>query len=166
MQNSGLRKSLIGVSLMNSLFMSYKQGELNSSGELVRKRVAKLMRQRSNSNHQLCLDVIKDTDIAWRKTVNHFLKDNMRIEAKSTITAIYNYMAEDIEKYAGITDKHIEMFMIQTVDDLQAEKNSSIVVDYLMKDLGIAKKRSLFAGKLNTIKNNLIIEGKTLASGF
>lgn len=161
-----LEKALVSTSLINTLFQEYRAGELSNSGELVRKRVAKFMRQRSKSNRKLCLDVIKKCDKSWKRTVSHFTESKLKIEAKATISAIYNYMPKEIEKFANITDKHIENFMIISIDDYEAEKNSSIVVDYLMNDLGFEKKKSLFMGKRNILKNNLIIEGKQIKEGF
>ncbi len=146
--------------------MEYSPNELNSSGELVRKRVAKFMRQRSKSNRKLCLDVIKKTDKSWRKTVKRFAKVELRIEAKSTIAAIFNYMPNELEHFANIQDKHIEQYMIPAVGDAEAERNSSTVIDYLMNDLGFEKKKSAFSGRKLTIKNNLIIDNIKIAEGF
>lgn len=161
-----LEKSLIGASLINTIFMEYKQGELTNAGELVRKRIGKFMRQRGKTNRKICLSAIKKTDKAWRETINHFAKKELKIEAKSTIAAIYNYLPKEMEKFANIQDKHIEQFMILATDNFEAEKNSSTVVDYLMKEIGVEKKKSLFSGKKLTLKNNLIIEGNKIASGF
>ncbi len=163
---TNLEKALIGSSLINTIFHEYEVSELTSSGELVRKRIAKFMRQRGKSNRKIFIQAIKKTDKAWKKTINEFAKQKLSIEAKATIAAIYNYMPNDLENFANVQDKHIEQFMITAVDDYEAEKNSSVVIDYLMADLGIEKKKSLFAGKKFTIKNNLIIDGKQIAVGF
>ena len=143
---NSLEKALIGSSIINVIFQEYQSGELNSSSELVRKRIATFMRIRSKSNRKLFLQVIKKTDKAWKNTINHFVKQKLKIEAKATISAIYNYMQEDLEKFANIKEKDMEMFTIQMIDDVEAEKNSGIVVDYLMSELGLEKKKSLFAG--------------------
>ena len=162
----GLEKSIICSSLIDMMFHNYGHKELNSSGQLVRKRIAKFMRHRGKVNHKLTVSVINKCDLAWRKTISNFLKQNMKIEAKSTIAAIYNYFPNEIKKFTKVTDEHIEKFMIVSVDDYEAEKNSSVVVDFLMKELGFEKKKSLFAGKKLTLKNNLIIEGKQVREGF
>jgi len=161
-----LEKSIIGSTLINTIFSEYHQGELTKIGGIIRKRNAKYMRQRSKSNRKLFLQAIKKTDKAWKNTINHFAKEKLRIEAKITITSIYNYMPQALEKFANIKDKDIELFMMRTIDDIEAEKNSDIVVDYLMTEIGIDKKVSLFQGRKLTIKNNLILEGKKIANGF
>lgn len=86
-----IQRSIAGVSLMHTLFQEYKAGELHSSGEIIRKRTAKYMRQRSKTNREEFIDAIMATDRAWRETIEHFVKDHVKIEAKSTIRAIYNY---------------------------------------------------------------------------
>ena len=161
-----LEKALIGASLINTIFMEYGQGELSSSGELVRKRIGKFMRQRAKTNRKTLLNAIKTTDKAWRKTINHFANDRLSIEAKTTIAVIYKYLEKDLEKFANIKDKDMEMFSIQTTSDLEAEKNSTTIIDYLMNEIGIEKKKSLFSGKKLIIKNNLIVDGFKIAQGF
>ena len=161
-----LEKSLIAATLINTIFHEYNSGELNSSGEIVRHRIARLMRQRAKTNKKLFLEVIKKTDIVWKDAINHFAKEKMKIEAKTTIMAFYNYFNMELERFANITDKHIEKMMINSVSDVEAEHNSDIVVDYIVQKLGIEKKRSAFGGKFLTLKNNMIIEGKKVDERF
>ncbi len=49
---------------------------------------------------------------------------------------------------------------------ITAATNSSTVVDYLVEEMGIEKRKSAFAGKKLTIVNNLILDGKKIAEGF
>jgi hypothetical protein len=157
---NSVQKSLVGASLINTLFFEYKCGELNSSGELVRKRIAKYMKQRSKTNRSDFIIAIKTTDTAWRDAINHFAKETLKIEAKSTIRAIYNYFSDELSKYANVRDEHIEKFLIMSISDAEAEHNSDIVIDYIISQIGLEKRKSLFKTKLAILKQNRILEGK------
>lgn len=161
-----LENALIAATLINTIFQEYNPNELNSSGELVRSRIAKFIRQRSKSNKKLTLEVIMKVDKVWRVAINHFAKEKLAIEAKATITAIYNYFENELTKYAKVTDAHIEKFMINGTDNFEAEKNSDIIVDFMAKELGIEKKKSAFAGKFAILKGNLITDGKEIKKEF
>jgi len=163
---TNLQKAIAASTLIDNLFRTYKAGELNSTGEKVRKKCAKFIRQRLKSNRQDFLAAVKKTDEAWEKTKNHFAKEKLKIEAKTTITAIYNYFAPEMQKHLKLTEKQMEQFSIISSDDAEAEANSSTVIDYLVEQMGIEKKKSAFAGKKLTIVNNLILDGKKIAEGF
>ena len=163
---TNLQKAIAAATLINTLFNEYKAGELNSTGEKVRKKCAKFMRQRANSNRQDFLIAVKKTDDAWRNTIDHFLKENMKIEAKTTIAAIYNYFDSEMQKFLKLTEKQMEQFTIMSTSDAEAEANSSTVVDYLVEQMGFKKRKSAFAGKRLIIKGNLITDGKKIAEGF
>lgn len=157
---NNIQKSIIGASLMHTLFQEYKAGELAKSGELVRKRVAKYMKQRARTNQRDFIDAIKLSDKAWRKTVLHFAKENVKIEAKSTIRAIYDYFEQELSKYANIREEHIEKFLIVGTDDAEAEHNSQMVIDFLIECLGMEKRKSVFKTRLDIIKQNRILESR------
>ena len=163
---TNLTKAISSASLMNTIFCEYVAGDLNSSGELVRKKVAKFMRQRSKSNKQEFLDAIMMTDKVWKEAINHFADKKISIEAKSTIAAIYNFSPKNNEKFMGLKDKHIEKMMINITDNYEAEKNSDAVVKFIMERLGFESKKSLFSGKRLIIANNLILEGKDVDEKF
>lgn len=161
-----LEKSIISSTLINTIFQEYDCGQLNSSGEVVRKKIAKYMRQRSKTNRQLFIDSVMKCDSAWRETINHFAKQKLKIEAKTTIAAIYNYFSDELVKYVNLKDKHIEKLMICAVSDAEAEHNSDLVIDYLIQQLGLEKRKSAFAGKKLTILNNMIIDRKQVKEEF
>lgn len=163
---SNLEKSLICASMINTIFSEYKAGELKGSGELIRSRIAKFMRQRSKTNRKLVLDVIKKSDKAWRNTINHFAKQQVKIEAKTTIAEIYNYIPLEIEKFTNVKESDIEKFTMAVTDNFEAEQGSYKVVEYLMDQLGFEKKKSLFSGKKLTIKNNMILDGLEVKECF
>ena len=50
------------------------------------------------------------------------LEKKLKIEAKTTMASIYNYMPDVLEKFANIKDKDMELFMIQTISNAEAEK--------------------------------------------
>lgn len=163
---TNLTKAIISASLINTIFSEYVAGELNSSGELVRKKVAKFMRQRSKSNKKEFVSAIMITDKAWREAINYFADKKISIELKATIAAIYNFTPENNEKFIGLKDKHIEKMMIGATDNYEAEKNSDAVVKFIMERLGFKSKKSKFSGKRLIIANNLILEGKEVDNRF
>jgi len=159
-----LEKALIGATLMNTIFHQYEAGELAKSGEKIRGRVAKFLRQRSNSNEKLLREVILKADEAWKKSINEYM--TTAIEAKSTIAKIYDYFQKELEKFANIKEKDIELFTMQMTHDAEAEHNSRMVIDFLVQQLGIEKRVSAFSGKRLTIKNDMILEGIAIKDGF
>jgi len=163
---TNLQKAISAATLINTLFSEYKVGELNSTAEKVRKKCAKFMRQRAKSNRADYITAVNATDEAWRKSIDHFAKYEMKIEAKTTISAIYNYFAPEMQKFLKLSEKQMEKFAIDSTSDAEAEANSSTVVDYLVQQMGIEKKKSAFAGKKLTIKNNIILDGKIVKDGF
>ncbi len=161
---NNLEKAMMGATLINTLFHEYKPGELAKSGEKIRGRIAKFIRQRSKSNQKMYVEVIMKADEAWRKTINEYKTTS--IESKSTIAKIYDYFGKELERFANVKDKDIELFTMQMTDDAEAEHNSRMVVDFLVQQMGIERRKSLFEGKRLQIKNELILEGKTVKDGF
>jgi len=154
---NNIQKSISATSLIGTLFSNYKAGDLNSAGELVRKRAAKYMRQRRKTNKKYYFEAVMKTDKAWKDAVNHFADKNMRIEAKSTIRAIFNYFEEELA-YANIRSIHIENMMIHATDDAEAEHNSDIVIDFIIEKLGLEKRVSAFKTRFAILKGNKILE--------
>ena len=163
---TNIQKSIVAASLINTMLCNYEAGELNSSGEELRKKVAKYMRKRSKSNHKEFVETITTTDIAWKATIFHFLKDKMKIESKATIAAVYNNFQDVCVKYIGIKEKRFEKFMIGSVSDAESEINSDKVIEFMLNELGFESKRSAFSGKRLTIMNNLILDGKSIDNKF
>jgi len=163
---TNLQKAISAASLMNTIFGEYQAGDLNKSSELVRKRVAKFMRQRNKTNRNEFMEVIKKTDEAWRMTINHFADKKLKIEAKTTISSIYRKFEKEMNRFVNINDKHIEKFAIGATDDAEAEMNSDTVVDYIAGLLGVENERSAFAGKRLAIVNNMILSGEKIDDKF
>jgi len=157
---NNIEKSIIAASLIGTIFSQYEAGELNRAGEEVKKRIGKYMRKRAKSNRNEFGNAILNTDKAWQDAINHFVNDNVRIEAKSTIRAVYNYFSNELTKYANVSDKHIERMMINTTSDAEAEHNSDTVVDYIVEQLGFPKRKNAFHARLAILKGNRILEGK------
>ena len=155
-----VEKSIIAASLIGTIFNEYEAGELNSSSELVKKRIGKYMRKRARTNKKILIESILKTDKAWQEAINHFKKANIRVEAKSTIRAIYNYFEDVLSKYANVRSEHIERMLIFATDDAEAEHNSDLVVDFIVEKLGLEKRKSAFKTRLAILKGNRIMEGK------
>ena len=155
-----VEKSIIASSLIGTIFNEYEVGELNSSCELVKKRIGKYMRKRAKTNKKIFVDAIKKTDKVWQEAINHFAKQNLKIEAKSTIRAIYNYFEDVLSKYANVRSEHIERMLIFATDDAEAEHNSDLVVDFIVEKFGLQKRKSAFKTRLAILKGNRIMEGK------
>jgi len=159
-----VKKSITAASLIGAMFSMYSAGELNSSGELVRKRIRQYMSKRAKCNHKEYIEIVLKTDGVWQDAINHFAKEKLRIEAKSTIRAIYNYFEDVLSKYANIRSEHIEKLMINATDDAEAEHNSDMVVDYIVERLGLPKRKSAFKTRLAIMRGNRILEGKDARS--
>jgi len=157
---TGVERSLAASFLIDSMFRTYKAGELNNAGELVRKRIAKYLRKRSVSNRETFSKVMKLTDDVWEDAKKYFDDKNITIEVKTVIMELFNYFEDELSKYANVREKHIEKFMIQATDNKDAEMNSYDVVEYLVQNLGLEKRVNPFHTKFATLKENWILERK------
>ena len=161
-----IQRSIIAATLMHTILQEYEVGEMNSTGQKVARKVRKYMQRRARISRKEFMEMLQLTDRAWRETINHFAKEKLKIEAKTTIACIYNNLQEECEKQIGIKEKLFEKFMIDMFDDPEAEHNSDKVVEYLLDVIGIKAKQSAFSGKRLTIANNLIVEGKDVDERF
>lgn len=161
-----VERAIIASSLMNTMFMYYRADEINKTAQTVRKKVSKYMRKRSKINRVEFLRVIKICDNAWKRTVDHFADDNIKIEAKATISAVYNNMNDVCVKQIGVREKLFEKFMICLTEDAEAEHNSDMVIEYFLKQIGLEPVKSSFTGKKLIIAGNIITDGKKIDDRF
>lgn len=139
-------KALLATTLMNTIFQEYKANELNRHGELIWSRCGRFLRSSVKNNRESFIEIVLKSDKAWRATINHYAAENMRIEAKSTIMAIFNYFEDDL-KHADIRNKHLEEWTKEMTPDAEAEHNSKTVIDYMAEQLGLPKLQSAFKTK-------------------
>lgn len=90
---------------------------------------------------------------------------------------LYEYYPKQLKRYANISEKIMEKIDITATKrvvakekEYEIESNSSDLLDEYIKQLapltGVQLKKSAFAGKKLTIKNNMILDGKKVAAGF
>lgn len=91
---------------------------------------------------------------------------------------LYEYYEPQLKRHANINPKLIEKIdiaaaskrVVEREREYEIESNSTDLLDEYVKQLapltGVELKKSAFAGKKLTIKNNMIIDGKKVAAGF
>ena len=90
---------------------------------------------------------------------------------------LYGYYEAPLKRHVNITPKMMEKIdlsatkrVVDRSKEYEIESNSSDLLDEYIKQLepltGVKLKKSAFAGKKLTIKNNMILDGKEVASGF
>lgn len=161
-----LQKAIIISSMIGSILANYdprKKAERGKGLVILRKRLKKMMMQRSKSNRKEFIEAIQVGDKVWRDAVNHFSDKNISIEAVSITIRLYHLYSTQLQRFANIGDRQIDAFAMGGNGTEGHEKNSFIVADYILKALApftgehLENKLSL---RKTIIKQNLILEGK------
>lgn len=105
--------------------------------QTLRARLKKFMYIRSRSNHKEFAEAVNYANIAWQKSINHFVEQKLKIEAISTIVRLYDLYEEPLTKYANVRAKQIEAYAMGITEDttLEHETNSYEVADYIIEQL-------------------------------
>jgi len=173
---SKLEQAIVVAHGMRRILSSYKHFERTAHLETLSKRLRKFLIQREVKNNKSFIFATEFERVFWMNVTEKYDKST-KILALDFVTSLYSYYGEILSKYSDVSKK-----LMEKIDVLAADVDVSSEEVYSMeqndKDLlttyvtmfepysGIKMRKSLFAGKKLTIKNNLIIEGKKVASGF
>lgn len=151
LQHAIMLGTIIGSIMSN--YNPYIADERKKPIETIRKRLKKFMFKRSRTNEKEFLGAVAFANIVWRKSVNHFAEQNIKIDAVSTIIRLYDLYAEPLSKYANIHEKQMEAYAYGSeMQDADIEQTSYEVSDYIIEQLSVftgikRKKLNLLKGK-------------------
>jgi len=133
-----LQNAIIVGSIIGSILSEYSLAESKKPIEILKKRIKKMMFNRSLSNYEEFKKAIKIADEVWKDTVNHFAEKNIAIVATTTILNLYTYYDDALKRFANIGDKQIESYLVFSGHtSLTLEQNSYVVSDYLLDKLEV-----------------------------
>ena len=171
-----LEQAIVVAHGMRRILSNYKHNERTASLETLAKRLKKFLLKREKSNKRSFIFATEFERIFWLNVTDKYDKTT-RILALDFVTSLYSYYGDILSRYSDISPK-----LMEKIDILANEADATSEEIYEMeqndKDLlttyvnmfepysSVKMRKSLFAGKKLTIKNNLIIEGKTLDEKF
>ena len=179
---SDLKIALIVAHSMNRLLMHFShkivngKPERNNNFNVVLSRINKFLRKRERTNKTDFVFATEFERIFWLNVTDSYTKETP-IFAINIVSIFYDYFPELLKKYVGLNENIMmklagihtrtkwdkkQMYEIEQIDD----SFSSSYIKMLYPYSGVELRKSLFAGKLLTIKNNLIVEGKKVKEGF
>jgi len=175
-QLTKLEQAIVVAHGMRRILSNYKHFERTAHLETLSKRLKKFLLQREKSNTKSFILATEFEKVFWENVTDKYDKKT-KILALDFVTSLYSYYGEILNKYSSISPT-----LMEKIDLLANETDASSEEIYEMeqndKNLlttyvtlfepysGIKMRKSLFAGKKLIIKNNLIIEGRTLDEKF
>ena len=173
---SKLEQAIVVAHSMRRILSSYEHFERTSNLEILSKRLRKFLLKREKINKKSFILATEFERVFWMNVTNKYDKKT-KILALDFSISLYSYYGEILSKYSDVSPKLMEKIDVLAADvDVPSEEIYSM--ERNDKDLlttyvtmfepysGVKMRKSLFAGKKLTIKNNLIVEGKKVASGF
>lgn len=173
---SGIETAIVVSHTMRRFMLNFEPHERTRVMDRVITRLKKFLIHREKVNFKEFFSATELEKRLYLNAVNSYDK-NTSILALEFVTSLYEYFKPQLKKYVHLNEKdmlNIGMIMTKTSLDskksYEFEKNSGDLLNtYIMKlepFTGVGVKKSPFAGKKLTIKNNMIIDGKKIASGF
>jgi len=171
-----LEQMIVVAHVMRRITSHFKTHERTSAIEVLLKRLRKFLLQKERKNKKSFIFATEFEKVLWLNVTDKYDKKT-KILALDFVSSLFAYFESDLDKYANITQKVIQKIDIN-VSNLDISSTEAYEMEQNDNDLlstfitmfkpysGIGLKKSLFAGKKLTIKNNLILEGKKIASGF
>jgi len=132
LQNAIMISSIIGSIMSNydPKVASERKKPINE----IRRRIKKFMYKRSRTNAKEFDEATILANIVWKKSVNHFIDKNMRIDAVSVAIRLYDLYADAMSKHANIHDKQMEAYAFDAYSG-DIEMTSYEVSDYILDEL-------------------------------
>jgi len=172
-----LQIAIIVSHSMRRFLKNFEPHERTKAVEKVMVRLHRFLFRAEKANLKDFVFATEYERILWQNTAYEYEKSTA-ISSVNFVNVLYDYFGSTICKSTDLTPKLMQKFSEVKDNDREYDSNdiykfesnsNSITSTYIKlfeKDSGIGLKRSLFAGKKITIKNNLIIEGKKIAEGF
>jgi len=174
-----LTKLQIAIIVAHSMRRMLRNFEPHEQTQLFAKVSRKIKKFLMEKQKKVLNDFVFATEyerILWQNATDKYDKQTP-IFGMAFVSELHEYFSEIAQKYIKVSSKEIEKLGVKydgvNVDSKKGYEIESNGTDLLStyiklfeKDSGVGVKKSLFQGKKLIIKNNLIIEGKRVASGF
>lgn len=173
---SELIQAIIIAHSMKRLLKGFEPHERNKAVETVMQRLYKFLKQRERTNLKDFIFATEFERTHWQQVTDDYDKSTP-LYAINTAATLCDYFDVIMNRYAKLSPKVMEKFGItHNNNDSSREEcfmieqnDGSFVSTYIEKFepfSGVSVRKSPFAGRKLTIKNNLIIEGKKIAEEF
>ena len=171
-----LEISIIVVHTIRRMMRNFEPHERTSSIETLLKRTGVFLRRREKTNRKNFIIATEFERRLWNNTTNDYDKET-KIFAIDFSCKLYNYFEVHLSKYTDISVALMDKVAIQH-NPTEVSINESFNIEESDDDLlntyiklfepfsNVSLKKSLFAGKKLTLKNNLILENKIIKDGF
>lgn len=95
-------------------------------------QVKKFMFKRSRTNKKKFIEAIHEGQKVWNDAINHYAKQNMKIDSFAIIVALWSSQSELLSKFVNLTQKRIDRFsLINDSELLEAELDAYAVASYI-----------------------------------
>ncbi len=171
-----LEQAIVIAHSMRRFTSNFKHFERTANLEKLSARLSKFLHKRERTNRKNFIMATEFERVFWTNVTQEYNKKT-KILALDFISQLYSYYGEILAKYSGISPK-----LMQKIDllatDIDATSDEIVEMESNDDNLlatyvtlfepysGISLRKSLFSGKKLTIKNNLILEGKTVDVKF
>jgi hypothetical protein len=161
---------------MRRFLTHYESHERTKHMQVLSTRLSKFLKQRERKNRKDFIFATEFERVMWTNVTEKYDKKT-KIFAIDFIVQLHGYFESIMTKFANVSPKL--MLQVASCDPLK-ETDSKLCVEIESNDSdllstyleifhphsGVKKRKSLFAGKMLTIKNNLILDGKKINDGF
>ena len=173
---NNLEQTIVLAHVMRRILSNFKPHERTKNLEVLTMRLRKFLIKRERTNIKSFIFATEFERVLWLNVTDKYDK-HTKILALDFVCSLYDYFKDNLSKFADVNEKLMEKISLLATDiecssqeAYEMEQNDddllSTFITLFEPHSGVSLKKSLFAGKKLTIKNNLIIEGKKIASGF
>ena len=168
--------AIVLVHSMRRMLVKFAPHERTKHMELIAKRLRKYNLHQEKTNFKDFVFATEFERVFWEDVTDKYDKDTP-VFGVNFVCDLYTAYEKLLHKQTTISFKHIENMGkdylggeidTQKIREIEDNNNSLVntYIDMLEPYSGVARKRSAFAWKKLIIKNNLIIEGKTVKEEF
>lgn len=129
-----LRISIIYCSAIYSVLNEWSEIESTQEVKDIRKRIESFMSKQFESNHSEFVEAVENGNKAWQATIDQFKDRHLKIEAASTVVALWSGQADNLARFANLTQKRVDRFALMNdgTHDVAVEMNAYLVADALI----------------------------------
>lgn len=129
---NNLQIAIVYSSIIGSMLNEFEKTK--KPVEDMKRQVKKFMFRRSRTNRKEFYAAIEVGTNVWQRAIDHFAEQELKIDAFSTIVALWSSNADIFSRFVNLTEKRIEKFsMLNDNDILDAELSGYKVAEYLSK---------------------------------
>lgn len=116
-----------------------------------------------HTKYKRFMQTIKIGERIWKKALDRYTKQNISIEAVSTIKAIYDFAPEILAKHAHISHKKITGYLNESKEGDDKFKTQGAVIGGYLTELLAAEMGIKINGRLSALKNKVAEQLKGVA---